>query len=149
MTFIFVQLAFLATMSAAILAISPSAPPLAFSVWLGAAGLSVCGLFIVQYFPIQAFSISDEDMGELVKDGPYINAALLATAIASPVIFALWSSILFVVGVVDYIIENPRGGPQFMILSLIPVFTGFMASAAVITIGSVIRRRVQARVSSL
>jgi len=149
MTFIIVQLAFLATMSAAILAISPPAPPLASAVWLGAAGLSVCGLFIVQYFPIQAFSISDEDMGELVKDDHYINATLLATAVASPVIFALWSSILFAIGVVDYIIENHRGGPQFMLLSLVPVSIGFIASAAVMTIGSVIRRRVQARVSSL
>jgi len=136
-------------MNAAILAISPSAPPLAFSAWLGAAGLSVCGLFIVQYFPIQAFSISDEDMGELVKDGHYINLAMLATAIASPVIFSLWSSILFAVGIVDYIIENPRGGSYFMLVSLVPVSIGFVAGAAVLTIGSVIRRRVQARVSSL
>ncbi|KAG1722682.1 uncharacterized protein EDB91DRAFT_201848 [Suillus paluster] len=132
-------------MSAAILAISPSAPPLAFSVWLGAAGLSVCGLFIAQYFPIQAFSISDEDMGNLVKDGHYINLAMLATAVASPVIFALWSSILFAVGIVDYIIENHRGGPQFMLLSLVPITIGFIASAATMMIGSVIGRRIQAR----
>ncbi|KAG2076131.1 hypothetical protein BDR04DRAFT_1089954 [Suillus decipiens] len=138
-------LAFLATMSAAILAISPPAPPLAFSVWLGAAGLSTCGLFIVQYFAIQAFSISDEDMGQLVKDGNYANSALLAVAVASPVIFALWSSILFAVGILDYIIENPRGKPQFMLLSLVPVTIGFVASAAIMTIGSVIGRRVQAR----
>ncbi|KAG2130159.1 uncharacterized protein EDB93DRAFT_1108512 [Suillus bovinus] len=136
-------LAFLATMNAAILAISPPAPPLAFSVWLGAAGLSVCGLFIVQYFPIQAFSISDEDMGELVKGGDYINSALLAIAVASPVIFALWSSILFAVGIADYIIENHRGQPQYMLLSLVPVAIGFTASAAVMAIGSVISRRVR------
>lgn len=137
-------LAFLATMSAAILAISPPAPPLAFSVWLGAAGLSVCGLFIVQYFPIQAFSISDEDMGKLVKDGNYINSALLAIAVASPVIIALWSSILFAIGIVDYIIENSRD-KQFMLLSLVPVAIGFVASAAVMIIGSIIGQRIQAR----
>jgi len=138
-------LAFLATMSAAILAISPPAPPLAFSVWLGAAGLSVCGLFIVQYFPIQAFSISDEDMAELVKGCNYINPTFLAIAVASPVIFALWSSILFAVGIVDYIIENTHGKPRFMLLSLVPVAIGFMASAAVMAIASIIGQRVQAR----
>ncbi|KAG1838932.1 hypothetical protein DFJ58DRAFT_121365 [Suillus subalutaceus] len=77
-------------------------------------------------------------MGELVKDGNYINSALLTIAVASPVIFALWSSILFAVGIVDYIIENSRGNPQFMLLSLVPVIIGFMTSAAVMTIGSVI-----------
>ncbi|KAG2109045.1 uncharacterized protein F5147DRAFT_799114 [Suillus discolor] len=142
-------LAFLATMSAAILAISPPAPPLAFSVWLGAAGLSVCGLFIVQYFPIQAFSISDEDMAELVKGCNYINPTFLAIAVASPVIFALWSSILFAVGIVDYIFENTRGKPRFMLLSLVPVAIGFMASAAVMVIASIIGQRVQARVGDL
>lgn len=138
-------LAFLATMSAAILAISPPAPPLAFSVWLGAAGLSVCGLFIVQYFPIQAFSISDEDMAELVKGCNYINPTFLAIAVASPVIFALWSSILFAVGIVDYIIENTHGKPRFMLLSLVPVAIGFIASAAVMVIASIIGQRVKAR----
>ncbi|KAG2360123.1 hypothetical protein BDR07DRAFT_170123 [Suillus spraguei] len=136
-------------MSAAILAISPPAPPLAFSVWLGAAGLSACGLFIVQFFANQAFSISDEDMGQLVKDGNYVNSALLAVAVASPVIFALWSSILFAVGILDYIIENPRGKPQYMLLSLVPVTIGFMASAIIMIIGSVVGKRVQARVGVL
>jgi hypothetical protein len=143
-----VQLAFLATMNAAILAISPLAPPLASSVWLGAAGLSVCGLFIVQYLSMKAFSISDADMGELVKDGRHINTAMLATAVASPVIFALWSSILFAVGIVDYVIENYHGGPQYKLVSLVPIYIGFMASAAVMILGSVIARRVNSRVSS-
>ncbi|KAJ8594352.1 hypothetical protein M405DRAFT_809247, partial [Rhizopogon salebrosus TDB-379] len=132
-------------MSAAILAISPPAPPLASSVWLGAAGLSVCGLFIVQYFPIKAFCISNEDMGELVKDGHHINTAMLATAVASPIIFALWSSILFAIGVVDYIIENPGGGPHYKAVSLVPVAIGFMASAAVMILGSIITQRVKSR----
>ncbi|KAJ8596862.1 hypothetical protein M405DRAFT_804748 [Rhizopogon salebrosus TDB-379] len=138
-------LAFLATMNAAILAISPLAPPLASSVWLGAAGLSVCGLFIVQYLSMKAFSISDADMGELVKDGHHINTAMLATAVASPVIFALWSSILFAVGIVDYVIDNSRGGPQYKLVSLVPISIGFVASAAVMILGSVIARRVNSR----
>lgn len=137
-------LAFLATMSAAILTISPAAPPLAFSVWLGAAGLSACGLFIVQYFPIQAFSISDKDMVNLVKDGNYISSALLAIAVASPVIITLWSSILFAIGIADYIIQNTRDKPRFMVLSLVPVTIGFIASATVMIIGSIIGQRIEA-----
>lgn len=139
-----VQLAFLATMSAAILTISPPAPSLAFSVWLGAAGLSACGLFIVQYFPIQAFSISDKDMVSLVRDGNYISSALLAIAVASPVIITLWSSILFAIGITDYIIQNTRDKPRFMLLSLVPVTIGFMASATVMIIGSIIGQRIEA-----
>ncbi|KAG1886647.1 hypothetical protein F4604DRAFT_1675524 [Suillus subluteus] len=116
-------LAFLATMCAVILTISPPAPPLAFSVWLGAAGLSTRGLLIVQYFHIQAFSISDEDMGELSLALSYSPSGHL---------------FFLPLDIVDYIIENSRGKPQFMLLSLVPVIIGFMASAAVMTIGSVI-----------
>lgn len=146
---IFVQLAFLATMSAAILTISPPAPPIAFSVWLGAAGFSACGLFIVQCILIQAFSISDKDMVNLVKDGNYISSALLAIAVASPVIITLWSSILFSIGIADYIIQNTRDKPRFMVLSLVPVTIGFIASATVLIIGSIIGRRIEALVGVL
>ncbi|OBZ70322.1 hypothetical protein A0H81_09604 [Grifola frondosa] len=134
------------TMSAAISAIAPHAPDFAFAVWLGAAGLSVCGVFIVQYLPINAFSITDEDMGILVKDGNhYIDTALLATSVASPVIMALWSSILFIVGVVDYIIEAPLGGLQYKIFALIPIGFGVITAAATLLIGAIVGKRVEAR----
>jgi hypothetical protein len=145
----FVQLGFLATMNAAILAISPSAPPLASSVWLGAAGLSTCGLFIVQFISIQAFSISDEDMVKVVMNSNYSNSALLAIAVGSPIVIALWSSILFAIGIFDYIIENTRDKLPFMLLSLVPVTIGFMVSIVVMITGNMIGQRVQTHVGVL
>lgn len=139
-------------MNAAILAISPAAPSLAFSLWLGSAGLSVCGLFVIQYFPIQAFSISDVDMGDLVRDGNgfQVNTAVLATAIASPVIMALWSSVLFTIGIVDYIIQIPigGGGAMWKVIALIPIVFGALAVCATLYVGRVISRRIETRVST-
>jgi hypothetical protein len=148
---IFVQLAFLATMSAAILTISPPAPPLAFSVWLGAAGFSVCGLFIVQCLLIQSFYISDKDMVILVRDSHYISSALLAIVVATPVVIALWSSTLFAIGITDYIIQNTRDKPLrlFRVFSLGLVIIGFIASAIVLIIGNMIGQRIEARVGVL
>jgi hypothetical protein len=123
-------------MSAAILAIQPQAPSLAFSFWLGAAGLSVCGLFIVQYFPIKAFSITDRVMEDLIQaDNAYIDVSLLAVAIASPSIMAIWSSLLFIIGVTDYIIEIPLGGAQYKLFALVPIFCGLVTVGLVVILG--------------
>jgi hypothetical protein len=135
-------------MTAAILAISPHAPAFATTLWLGGAGLSVCGLFIVNYFPFKAFSILDEEMIDIVKDDShYVNSTLLAAAIASPVIITLWSAILFTVGIIDYIIETPLGGVQYTSFALIPIGFGVLAVTATLTIGWIIGKRVEARVS--
>jgi hypothetical protein len=77
-------------MSAAVLAITPRAPDFATSAWLGGAGLSICGLFVVQYISIKAFAIADDVMGELVNHENHydINTMSLAWALASPVIMA-------------------------------------------------------------
>jgi len=85
-------------------------------------------------------------MGDMVQDGnQYMNIVLLATAIASPVIITLWSSILFVVGVLDYILESPLGGMQYKIIALIPIACGVVFTIATLTVGEVISRRVDAR----
>jgi hypothetical protein len=147
--FMFVQLSFLATMSAAILAISPPAPPLASSVWLGAAGLSTCGLFIVQFISIQAFSISDEEMVKLVKNRNFLNSALLAIAVGSPIVISLWTSIFFAIGILDYIIENTHDKLPFMLVSLVPVTIAFMVGIVVMITGNIIGQRVQTRVGVL
>lgn len=138
------SLALLATMNAAILAISPQAPPLAFSFWLGAAGLSVCGLFIVQYFPIKAFSISDRVMEDLVQaDNGYIDGAHLAIAIASPSIIAIWSSLLFIIGVTDYVIETPLGGLQYKVFALVPISFGLLTALLVVVLSERSSRKLQ------
>jgi len=137
-------------MTAAILAITPHAPAIATTVWLGGAGLSVCGLFIVNYFPFKAFSIDDEGMINIVKEnGYYVNSTLLAAAIASPVIMTLWSAILFTVGIIDYIIETPLGGIQYTLFALIPIGFGVIAVVATLAIGWIIGKRVETRVRLL
>ena len=76
-------------MSATIFAITTHPPNFSNAAWLGGAGLSVCGLFIIQYISVKAFSITNEDIGDMLKDNNcYINAAMLATAVASPIIIA-------------------------------------------------------------
>ncbi|KIM75807.1 hypothetical protein PILCRDRAFT_826956 [Piloderma croceum F 1598] len=137
-------LALLTTMSAAILSITPHAPALATALWLGGAGLSACGLFIVNYFPFKSFSIRNDVMIKIVReDNHYINTTLLAAAVASPVIMTLWSAILFIVGTIDYIIEIPLGGTQYILLALIPIGLGLVAVTATLTVGRVIGKRVE------
>jgi hypothetical protein len=141
-------LGLLATMTAAILAITPHAPAIATTVWLGGAGLSVCGLFIVNYFPFKAFSIDDEEMINIVQEnGHYVNSTLLAAAIASPVIMTLWSSILFTIGIIDYVIETPLGGVQYTLFALVPIGFGVLAVVATL-IGWIIGKRVETRLDN-
>jgi hypothetical protein len=135
-------------MTAAIIAITPHAPALATALWLGGAGLSVCGLFIVNYFPFKSFSIRNEEMVLLLKeDNYYVSTALLAAAVASPVIMTLWASLLFTIGTVDYIIETPLGGTPYRVFALVPIGFGVVAVAATLTIGYIIGKRVEYRVS--
>jgi hypothetical protein len=135
-------------MTAAILAITPHAPALATALWLGGAGLSACGLFIVNYFPFKSFSIRNKEMIDIVgEDSHYINTALLAAAVASPVIMTLWSAILFIIGTIDYVIETQLGGTQYTLLALIPIGLGLVAVVATLTVGRIIGKRVEARVS--
>jgi len=135
-------------MSAAILTITPNPPHIASAVWLGAAGLSVCGLFIVEYFPIKAFPIADKDMLDLVATRkPYDVGGVLAIALASPVVIVLWSSVLFLIGVVDYVVEIPFGGSKYKVLALIPVGFGLCTTCAIVVIGEIIGQYLDAHVN--
>ena len=112
--------------------------------------MSVCGVFIVQYFPIRAFSITDEDMGFLVETGnEFVNVPLLATAVASPVVICLWASILFVAGMIDYILESDLGGLRYRIFAAVPVGFGVITVVMTLTLGETIDRRMRAKVSLL
>jgi len=127
-------------MQAAILAIEGPIPELAFSLWLGGASLSVCGVFVVQYFPIKAFSISDLHMGLLVQPegNIFIQATLLATAVASPVVILLWATILFVLGMFDYIAGSNLGSLKYKLIAGIPLGMGVLCMIATMVIGEII-----------
>lgn len=130
-------------MQAAILAIQPKAPPLSFAVWLGGAGLSVCGLFIVQYFPLKALNMTSQDLSTLLLDDHLINNTILAGIVASPVIITLWSSVLFVIGIIDYIIETNMGNVKYTIIGILPVVIGIATAVVVLTIGENLSHRVE------
>ena len=138
-------------MHAAILAISPQPPSLAFSLWLGGGTLSVCGLFTTQYFPIiKAFSTTDEDVRIIAEHGnEYFNVALLATAVASPVVICLWAVVLFIAGMVDYIIESDLGGLRYRIFAAVPVCFGIITVIMTMILGETIDRRMRQKVALL
>ena len=134
-------------MHAAILSLSRQPPKFAYSVWLGGGAMSVCGVFIVQYFPIRAFSMTDEDMGFLVEKGnEFVNVALLATAVASPVVICLWASVLFVAGMIDYILESDLGGLRYRIFAAVPVGFGVITVVMTLILGETIDRRMRTKV---
>ena len=83
------------------------------------------------------------------ENGHYVNSTLLAAAIASPVIMTLWSSILFTIGIIDYVIETPLGGVQYTLFALVPIGFGVLAVVATLTIGWIIGKRVETRVRLL
>jgi hypothetical protein len=114
---------------------------------VGGGTLSVCGLFTVQYFPIRAFSTTDEDVGFIVEQGnQFFSVALLATAIASPVVICLWAAVLFIVGMVDYIVESDLGGFRYRIFAAVPVCFGIVTVIMTLILGETIDRRMRHRV---
>lgn len=132
-------------MHSAILSVAPQAPPFAHAVWLGGAGLSICGVFIVQYLPIKAFSFTDDEIRKVVQQGNrYVSTALLAAGVASPVIIALWASILFALGMFDYMIRSEIGGKKYRVMALLPLGFGVAAVIATMAIGERLSRRVKA-----
>ena len=86
-------------------------------------------------------------MKTLVQDGnPYIKTTLLAIAIASPVVIALWASLLFIAGVIDYIVQAEFAGIQYRVFTAIPVGFGVVTMVLTLIIGEIVGRRVAARV---
>jgi hypothetical protein len=134
-------------MNAAILTVADP-PPLAFALWLGGAGLSVCGLFIVQYFSIKAFPFTDEEIGDIVKDKS-IHTGVLGTAVASPIIITLWVAVLFGIGVADYLIEKDLHGHKYSIIAGVPIALGFVFVVMTLIVGCVLGSNVAARVCHL
>ncbi|TEB22880.1 hypothetical protein FA13DRAFT_1740539 [Coprinellus micaceus] len=129
-------------MNTTILAISPQAPSLAFATWLGGAGLSVCGVFVVQYFSIKAFSVTDEDVGLVLnEDGGYASLAVLAGIIAGPVVMKLWSAVLFLIGTIDYIAETEALSAAYKVIAFLPVLTGTAIVLLAMVVGERIDRK--------
>lgn len=121
-------------------------PPLAFAIWLGGAGLSICGVLIINYFPVKALGISNADMMTVVQDGnQIISLEVLAAASASPVILALWSSMLFLIDAMDYIMEVNLDGIKYRVIAFVPVVAGLLSCFAMGLIGERLGRRMKVK----
>ena len=85
--------------------------------------------------------MADEDMRFLVDSGhEFVNVALLATAVASPVVICLWASVLFVVGMIDYILESELGGLRYRIFAALPLGLGVITVVMTLILGETIDR---------
>lgn len=94
--------------------------------------------------------MANEDMGYLVDAGnKFFNVALLATAVASPVVICLWASVLFVAGMIDYILESDLGGLMYRIFAAIPVGFGVITVVMTLILGETIDKRMRAKVRLL
>ncbi|KAF9543981.1 hypothetical protein CPC08DRAFT_419594 [Agrocybe pediades] len=80
----------------------------------------------------------------------FIQATLLATAVASPVVILLWATILFVLGMFDYIAKSDLGGLKYRLIAGIPLGIGVLCMVVAMAVGEVIegKLRSQAKKSS-
>lgn len=144
-------------MNAAIIKVAPDAGGLSVSLWLGAAGLSLCGVFTVQYFSIRAFPMANAQLRDLVSNPPpdgrrkYISRKVLALAISAPTLMALWSSILFVAGILKYIWEAKFDRTRYRVFALIPVMGGVLVAFISLVLGEYIgaMMHMEVRISSV
>ncbi|CAE6495323.1 unnamed protein product [Rhizoctonia solani] len=132
-------LGLLATMMAAILALSPEPPSLAAALWLSGSVVAVSGIFITNYLSVKAFDISDDEMRTLVQ-GQFSKAHLVPIAIACPPAAVRWASLLFVVGIFDYTIEYPFRHFAYLVVALVPMTLGVVGVCAIIFLGETLTK---------
>jgi len=136
-----VTLALLGTMNAAVIKIAPHTGGAAASLWLGAAGLSLCGVFIVLYFSVRAFPMTNLQLHDLVSHGKpkyIINRKLIAVSICGPPLIALWASALFVAGILVFIWETNFDRTRYRAFAFVPVAAGVAAVLVSLTLGEFI-----------
>src|SRR5580692_6458108 len=95
-------------MNAAVITTASNTGGAAASIWLGAAGLSLCGVFMVLYFSVSALPMTNLQLHNLVseEDSKYIDRRLIAVSICGPPLIALWAAALFVAGILVFIWET-------------------------------------------
>jgi len=137
------SLALLGTMNAAIIKISSSSGGAAVSLWLGAAGLSLCGVFMVQYYSIRAFPMANSQLLKLVSDQPpgkrrLISRKILAIAISGPPLMTFWATVLFVAGVVVYIWQTQWDRTRYKVFAFVPIVGGGSATLVALIFGEIL-----------
>ncbi|CAE6465649.1 unnamed protein product [Rhizoctonia solani] len=133
-------LALLATLMAAILALTPEPPPLAAALWLSGSVVAVVGLFVTNYLSVKALDISNDEMQVLVQKQKFSGAHLVPIAITCPPVATYWSSLLFTVGIFDYTIRYPFPTRAHLAVALVPMIVGVMSVIATIALGEILTR---------
>jgi len=138
-----VTLALLGTMNAAVIKIAPSTGGAATSIWLGAAGLSLCGVFMVLYFSVRALPMTNLQLHYLVseEDSKYIDRRLIAVSICGPPLIALWSAALFVAGILVFIWETKFDRARYRAFAFVPVAAGVGAVLVSLAFGEFIGKK--------
>jgi len=136
-----ITLALLGTMNAAVIKIAPSTGGAAASLWLGAAGLSLCGVFMVLYFSVRALPMTNLQLHDLVSKGAsskYIPRKLIAVSVCGPPLIALWASALFVAGILVFIWETKFDRARYRAFAFVPVIVGVVAVVVSLSFGEYI-----------
>ncbi|KAF8674940.1 hypothetical protein RHS04_07035 [Rhizoctonia solani] len=133
-------LALLATLMAAILALTPEPPALATALWLSGSVVAVVGLFVANYLSVKALDISNDEMKILVQKKRFSGAHLVPIAITCPPVATYWSSLLFTIGMFDYTIRFPFPTRTHLAIALVPMIVGVMSVIATMLLGEVLTR---------
>jgi hypothetical protein len=133
-------LALLGTMNAAVITIASNTGGAAASIWLGAAGLSLCGVFMVLYFSVSALPMTNLQLHNLVseEDSKYIDRRLIAVSICGPPLIALWAAALFVAGILVFIWETKFDRARYRAFAFVPVAAGVAGVLVALAFGEFI-----------
>lgn len=141
-------------MNAAIIKITPNIGGVPASLWLGAAGLSLCGVFMVQYYSIRSFPMANSQLRNLLSESPskkrkYFTPKLIAMAISGPPLMTFWATILFVAGIVVHISEATFDRTRFKVFAFIPVIAGVTATFISLVFGEILGTMMYGEVCSV
>lgn len=130
-------------MNAAIIKVAPETGGAAVSLWLGAAGLSLCGVFMVQYYSIRAFPMANLQLRELVSETSrwhraFISRKILAIAISGPPLMTLWATVLFVAGIIVFILETHWDRTRYKVFAFVPIAAGGAATLVAVVFGEIL-----------
>jgi hypothetical protein len=142
-------------MNAAIIKVSSHTGGAAVSLWVGAAGLSLCGVFMIQYYSIRAFPLTNSQLRELVslstrprRKRTFIGRGILAMAIAGPPLITFWATVLFVAGIIVYIWDTQWDRTRYQVFAFVPVVAGGAATLVALIFGEILGAMKYSEVSS-
>jgi len=135
-------------MNAAVINIAHDKGGAAASLWLGAAGLSLCGVFMVLYFSVRALPMTNLQLHDLVsgRNSKYINRKLIAVSICGPPLIALWVTALFVAGILVFIWETKFDRARYRAFAFVPVAAGITAVLVSLAFGEFIGTKMTSEV---